>query len=756
MESLTVRQRLRPLRFCFVIRPDDQDGFLRAAALNTVLWGGIYNPIVPCSPNLGGYLEEFDPDQIVNCSGEALPDPISAAYEFRIHNEDALLEAPTIGIGAYRRRLTLGVGIEPVLRHLSETQLRDATVPSRLAVPTDVPQEWTLYAGATFGTFANLPDLGGDIVGLYRALTRSTNVPIDPAAEFDVRRWRFPIDVTGYGIRRFNAIANMSSHVVYVGDHQSVDDIAGFWNIRATGRDVWFVPVAQYEHHRAMLAHLIERGRYAINPHIENRADIQRGPSVPEDSFKTVADWIHAQGVGPSSIRSWQPRFGSSMDHYVGDIHVADIEGSRGDDIVILADGRLTPIKLVDPPYLDDDDSTDHEWAVELQISNPYIANDWMCQLPRARGVGLLAQRLVLGGRNETRLGRNGLVVTANHVRSTAHAIPLPTTDVFQAMLEAATGLQVTPSQPGIYAEQIIRKMGSLAFDCRAFKIRGVRDVLDTLSRGSTLTRGNMRETVISTTQDAYGQNWRPDLYEHLCIARGQQVPDFTPIFEDLLAKRMIRPGLYFTCRNCRKKDWYHVSEFTEEYTCRYCFERQRVPFGSRAEWQYRADGLFQVDRSAQGSIATIVALWRLNEVEHGAHGRYCTGLNFTKPGGIVELEIDYAYLQMDWFSSAYELVLGEAKNFSDYDEPAVTKLKTLADKFERKPYLAVATLKDSFGGAEKALLREAVSKGYRVIPLTRLELDPYYLHERFAGTRHKYATRFCDLAEACVAVNLG
>ena len=129
------------------------------------------------------------------------------------------------------------------------------------------------------------------------------------------------------------------------------------------------------------------------------------------------------------------------------------------------------------------------------------------------------------------------------------------------------------------------------------------------------------------------------------------------------------------------------------------------------------------------------------------------TGVNFCR-GTTVEREVDYCYIHPELFGSGYELVLGEAKNFIEYAGPAIQRLLDLADQFGPKPFLAVATLKDSFSDAEKDVLRAAVEKHYRIIPLTRLELDPYDLHERFA-TRYKYAVSLEQLQEACVGVNL-
>jgi len=49
-----------------------------------------------------------------------------------------------------------------------------------------------------------------------------------------------------------------------------------------------------------------------------------------------------------------------------------------------------------------------------------------------------------------------------------------------------------------------------------------------------------------------------------------------------------------------------------------------------------------------------------------------------------------------------------------------------------RRPYLAFSTLKDRYSDVERERLLDLVSRGYKVIALTREELDPYDLHKRF------------------------
>ena len=83
MSNVSINLRLRPIRFAFLIRPDDQKHTLEAFRINTCLWGGRYNPIIPffkqlpkwwdkkghrfesAKQILNGYLDFFEPDFIV-------------------------------------------------------------------------------------------------------------------------------------------------------------------------------------------------------------------------------------------------------------------------------------------------------------------------------------------------------------------------------------------------------------------------------------------------------------------------------------------------------------------------------------------------------------------------------------------------------------------------------------------------------------------------------------------------------------------
>ena len=759
MEAINVHQVLRPIRYAFVVKPDDLTSALTAVSINTVLWGGLLNPIVPSEPldECLGLLAEFDPDELVVLTDEPLDVSVSQRFDGRITNRQSI-----VGLDdrTKKRRLLLGLRIPPLVNAFRGQNPNGFDSDMRvILVKTNLSDGWPEYVHFVFGGIGWLPptDRGFEDIYTQGLEAREQAFKLDGIPPYSTYG-RSAISFTEYSIRLSGASANRSSHIIYVGDHKSWADLVEFWNIRATGREVLFLPVAAYDRFSAHVEEIGNRGHYPINPNVDNETDIQKGRSIPENTLKHVCAWIQSVTKQRLSPHTSPPRFGLSSPMYIGDIHVANAEAKRADDHTILQNGQLMPIRLIHPDFLEDDRLWPgvYSWCIELRLSEPFMNNDLMLSFPRSLSVEKIIRRYVMSS-DRPRISRSGIVVPQDRIQEHLYFHPARTPEIFSALFQEA-GLKAEPSQPGRYADQIIRKMGRLHFDCRIFKIRGVREILDKLGGGVTLTKGNMRDIVMSTTDNAFGVNWRPDLYNFLYLASSQksESPDFSDMFELLLEKRIIRPGMKFQCRHCFAEDWYHVSEFDEDFRCRFCFETQRVDFADKREWLYKADGLFRLPDSAQGSVAVIISLWRLADSRSIGVGKYLNSTKLIHSESGSAWEIDYAYLSLESFNTSYELVLGQASRFGDITAAEVSKMRDLGHRIEPRPYLAFTTLKDAFSDAEKRLLKGLLEDGFPVIALTREELDPYGLHDRFKDTPHPYSTRLIDLVINTSYMNLG
>jgi hypothetical protein len=99
--------RLRPVRFAFVVKPTDRRRLLDVFRVNTCLWGGVFNPIVPkiqripawwsrdrfsfysAKQIVDGYLDFFEPDYLIE-SEPGLGDGLGFAKDRIIQMGDVL------------------------------------------------------------------------------------------------------------------------------------------------------------------------------------------------------------------------------------------------------------------------------------------------------------------------------------------------------------------------------------------------------------------------------------------------------------------------------------------------------------------------------------------------------------------------------------------------------------------------------------------------------------------------------------------
>lgn len=749
MESIHVRQTVRPIRVAFLMERGDFDSLLRAISLNTVVWGGIYNPIIGLLPvdQREGIIKGFDPDYIVHLSG-AMDEALQERFQFRIIEPDSLVSADNQNGLRYLR---FGLHIGPLLQELHREEVRFLQQPSRAVVVGTDEATWSYLLPVVYGSFSHLPEQDIDFHRLFVDSLRASDVIVNQTSlPGTVLDGVTPIEVTKYALSLYGGQANFSSHILYVGNPQNWDDLVGFWNIRATGRRVVFLPADNFTIFEAAVRGAISSGDYAINPHIRNHADLQKAPSVDKEQYEAVAVWITGLNAGGFARRIWDPRDHMEDDFYLGDIHAGRIESSSEEGVALWDGKQLTPLKAAHPAFFQEDlqiRRMDFRWATEMTMRGASLDNTISFSFPSEPGIEALVHHMAVGFPGEIRVSRHGLVTTKDSSTVYHYLSPLNTDEMFRAIFDAK-GFDVEESLPGRYARQIIAKMGNLHFDCRMFKVRGVREIINRLSNGSVLTKGNMFEIV----RDA----WQPDINEELYIRAGQHGKlEFGIIFNEFLEKRIIRPGLSMVCGNCFAKDWYHVSEFAEEFTCRFCFTRQRVNFGAKHEWQYKADGLFQIRDSALGSLAVIVALWRLADLSILSLGKYATSLKLRNKDTGKECEIDFIYLQTAGLTASDELVFGEAAGHIELLQADADKLSELADRFDRRPYLAFSTLKDCFSDTEREWLRKLAADGYKVIALTTQELDPYHLHKRFATTGRPYAVTLDDLSRNTLQLNV-
>jgi len=805
IDSIGIRQQVRPIRFAFLVSLKKPETVDKAVQFSTALWGGIYNPIIPIWKRFPlkevkertlGILEVFDPDFIINLTSLPVPKEIRSLYEHKVIGKSDFITKKA----SQKCEFAIGVSVLPLLQHIWSEKIKTIKGHSK-AVIASIPSNCRIgrFWSFVLGVFPK-----GFTVEFFEQYKRALKAKeiecsIKSIEDFDSLPIFSPIAFTSYGLTRLRGGGGFSSHLVYVGNRSNLRDLIEFWNIRAAGREVIYVPVKDYKSFEKQIQAIAEAGDYPINENVQNSTDLQKGPSVTDNDFEQISEWIRQTSGYSLPRRSWLPAWGEKRRHVVEDIIPASIMESEAKQTTLLDldNGTLIPFELKAPSFFKSKKSYTSgraTWAAIIKFDNRF-ENDFILAFPKDKAFEKVIKDchfyFMSGG---VRLGKDGIVIHDTFAPDMLCFYPIKVWLAFKKYFEFFD-LKIEVSPPGRIAEGIIKFMGDLYYDCTVFKLKGVRSVLNELGSRSRLTSDELtkcenilnkierNENTISDTDHLrsvlrsklpkdtkaltasqikrlLGKYWKKELYfkgRRGIVRRGDEMTSDS-VVEYLVRKRILRTGMYFRCEVCGKKDWYQIGEFAQQYKCRYCFTEQDIPFMERREWCYKADGMFMLPNVGEGSIAVILSLWRLHDLGSGPFTRqkFITSIDITDIKSKEKFEIDFVSLFVDTYDeSEYDLVLGEARNFVDFKTKDFRKMSKLALKLSNKPYLCFSTLKDKFSTNEKKEMKKLLDKGFSLIAITRQELDPFELGDRFGKAPHKRPISIKEFSENTVELNI-
>ena len=288
MRDGIVHINARPIRHAFLVDPMDADSLQRVIEINTFLWGGKFNAIIPVwkdvSENwydcgninpqdiVSGYLNNFDPDCVVPM-GECSNSDLNVGDRNIIDHLSIFFAAASLnGTAGY------GISIFETLFHYiknNEFEFGIMGTPFEICIPRFGDSSYPLLS-SLFGT---LPENITEILEQkFQKYLRVEFVDISASnyAEFikdqthhnpeylfkdQVRSRRaYLMGINSLGFSRF-----LSESVIFFFDAEKSIDIIDYWNLRATGRTVYAIPkqFAQEESIRRFALELI--GRNAVN-----------------------------------------------------------------------------------------------------------------------------------------------------------------------------------------------------------------------------------------------------------------------------------------------------------------------------------------------------------------------------------------------------------------------------------------------------------------------------------------------------------
>ncbi len=727
--TIEARCNARPARLAFILPHPDRALLFSVIARATTLWGGLFNPIVilddstrktagvyyttfPPEPYLriqSDTLKAFDPDLLINYSGNPLP-PELKAWQHRTFPAERLDWRPlNTSVRSYF------VDISPILDGLWEEEFKGVATPRfKLKFVDKAEAERSLFLAARFGLYSN--DEYYDFLRRnfnaeafsYDAVFRSTRRPGD---------FQSLLGLTGSYCRPSRQ--RVHSHAFFLLNPNDSFDVIDYWNLRASGTYVFPLTLENYQEYATSIRDFAAASAYPINETVTNHPTIIKAASIEDEELEAVTRWINAQGLAkPLVMVGWVPRYHQEIYGGVNETEVDQLRCFGANTVGVLVDG-YGKIQGSAPSFLTRDNVFGH-WSMDLSFStfrnlDACYSLPWLnsgCDALVSRRIGLSHDM------DAARVSKDGIVTRHDGNSGDLHIQPITATEAVRSFLEGIGIEYLRTSSPGLALGRIIEMTGGF-HTCEIFQNPAIRETLEELSAGdnrlATAVVGKVKRSLQG--YNLYGQ---PATQAQIC-ERAQM------LLSRAIGATVLRVGLVFRCSRCQRHNWYAATEFDKHYNCKSCFSREETPRLDRTEWHYASDGLFRSSNKLDGNMTILLTLAFFEQLlDHDI--KYAPSFDYKLDGA--PHEMDFAIIASRMIRPDVEMIFGESKSGAALKEEERKKLKAFGE--QAGAYLCFCTLADDFEDTDKEFFRELYEAGIKIIMLPRffLEMDSFALSD--------------------------
>jgi len=711
-----IKVKSRPLRLAFII-PPDKVALQAAIEINSTLWGGSYNPIIPLYPRalkewqlypgqkisvnerILGYVRAFDPDILVNCTGGELPAYLRDLGRRVIGTDDiwgASLARVRDGTPAY------GVGIFEILSAVYHDYFEfKRRFPVKVVFPA-IGKDHALFWAAAVG---QLPSLIQTPVETEFAKAIDIEKPIAEAKNYPLI-----IAEDSLFLRRLSQYRLETEHVGYVHnnvyafhmDAEEFVDIVDYWNLRALGRAILpipkqFVDVPEF----IELIRDFIRAEFRVNRHnpsITYGTHIVRSFSSQMSELEKLATILEPAKLIPDnpdarplSIQHWYPRI---WDEWAmgKDGAIPDNVFSQVEEVSFPDAGDTVALKILKPDFVADTAGESPRYANEIYPKfygqgDPVLAD----VLPYDHGQNVLR---VAGGSgvlaDEFRIGRTGLIHLVEWDHQAHWKIPIAE-DVFFAWLKDK-GFEPKLSSCGRLAKQMYSQL----------------DGWTTVLMHEPLLR-------LFERMNAAGGKGAPLGEVKNTVKRISAIGD---LYQSLVKRGVFQLGYQTQCTHCQRSSWHSVTDLATQLTCPLCHQTldtiAAVDSANRGAWHLKTAGPFSVGNYADGGYSVLLTM---NFFERDRSLQTTPIMSFEakhlKSGKALEADFAVLWQETVFGETQDGILFAECKSYNKFVRKDFDRMKALAKEFPGA-ILAFCTLRKNLSAGEVRQIRAIARAGMK------------------------------------------
>lgn len=705
---LPVERRLRPIRFAFLVKPDERSALRSVIEVNTCLWGGRYNgiipvvdavpgaapdsPLPPLSPeeHLRGYFDCFEPDIVVECGTARVPEGSQARW--RRVSLDVFLQ------GAGREVGSPGLSVLPLYAHLFrrhfQFERREKIV---VRAPTPPTEDLALFSTACVGAFPDAAERAVYREQFLRIFSPETPVLAATDLVETVEAHHTPL-ILGSEALQVLPRRSFGDPSLFVLDPSSALDVIDYWNLRALGRLVIPLPIPWADALMPSVQDFVQRHH---TPYREDQPENQRSTCVvpsrtaPSEAQNTIISRLFTacgRALFPGGryplIWSRQGR----RDDWAQRPEVT----AREERVEVPVEGGRISFDLLHPrvdahlPF-----SSEPQWA--------NIVRPWSMSADRNAPFYIPEDtpdpRTLLQSMKLDRLSVNseGVVVLSDYPgEGDSWMLPEPF-DVFKAWF-AGRGCDVRPTRDAHIARRIhwaLRRHGGLGL----LAGKEILELLEQMATGSVAHDTEQADAPMPHNAVPRKRWWKTLVASHRCSKdRADR------LLQAMTEAGVLRVGLTIRCLTCNSPEWFPYERLTKKLRCSQCLSRLRFPEDKPdedARWHYRTNGVFSLPEHATGAYSVLLTKRFLVESLH-TEAVWIPGFEIKNAAGL-DKQVDLA-LWWQRFRSGRDkplLVLAECKSFGGFEEVDFQRAEELMTTFPEAVFV-FATLKSDLTAPEK------------------------------------------------------
>lgn len=709
MGFLSLTRKCRPIRLGFLVRPGRPADLRRAVEINTVLWGGVRNPIIPlyrqiphtwadglhdppsAKAVLRGYIATFQPDFLVKPKNVSL---LPGTFpEGRVLELADVLPVPRPG-ERLPSRSPIGYGLDMMdvyrdaYRKVHQFVQRH---PGKYQIPI-LRGQLRVFGMCLWGAFPAEADLGyyaKTFEKVFEAKTKAYHT-----ATTLLRDTFVPLDMTTYELEQDGGAPEPC---VFLLDAGNPVDLIDYWNLRACGGRCAPLPLSA-------LKELASDVRHFMHRHLRRLADNDKQLTYPylvgSRSLKkdTVKGVMTSLGLDPKHRlilghypRLWAKREASWDQATPARFYCEEQHGH------IDGEGGHLSFDALHPKFAARFGQIAPRWMNVITLDEHYPETLPASVIPD--GIEKVERVFEHYPVSSIWTNDDGIVIPCEY-KKWRHHLTMPDASRIGEEWARAKGYKMELSDSGHILQSMVNVAGGL-FEGRWFANEDIIQALGQMAEGR---KAEERAVPVGKFRGILEKaNHREDSTDGVTDRHLEYFKD----------KGILRLCLKVQCPHCRQHPWYALEELAHRLECRHCLRGFAFPLATpptEQAWGYRPVGPFASPGYAQGAYSVFLAMRFLTE-QLDARTTCVPSCKLIEDSREWEVDLICFWQRQSWSDSGRHVIFGECKCFGDFEAKDIRRMKEVVSRFPGS-IAAFCTLKPALSAREKCLIARFAESG--------------------------------------------